>query len=305
MSESNASDFSSSEAYDHEVALAVLSHRKQEDSNAEDGRSNLGGALQPQRVTSSPGNCANVTKTNLVRALHDACLSGNRNQIISTIKANKSHLVCIPLPPPNPCDASQAVKDIIREKVILNGVRFLGQGSLFLETLRQLASILCSDKTVEGLSGDTQGNFVVDSILTRCARTTSGFDSYNTALQLFPFPEMLLKPRPGQNPPIDIELFVSNGSVHGAVSSTNMYGFYRFKDIEMMGNRMSGVSSSDSAIANDDTDGSGNPWLSLDTVVVEKIDFRTGRSLRFLRIEMPEPCARDEMSIGSSRSTDY
>jgi hypothetical protein len=275
-----------------------------------------------------------------VTALHEASLSGDLNTLITTLEEYNTHLSCIPLPPPQQCDASQAVKDIMRERVVLNGVRFLGQGSLFLETLRRLASFLCSDSTVNGTAGDTQvggwseataeqhtattitnnpflswtifsalaslaplrssppqGNFVVDSILTRCARTTSGFDSYNTVLQLLPSPEMLLKPRPGQNPPIDIELFVSNGSVQGAVSTTNMYGLYRFEDIEIMGNRMSDSNgnSENTSEKNDDL-----AWLSIDTVVVEKIDFRTGRSLRFLRIEVPE-----RMSSTENRSSLY
>lgn len=108
---------------------------------------------------------------------------------------------------------------------------------------------------------------------------------------------MLLKPRPGQNPPIDIELFVSNGSVQGAVSTTNMYGLYRFEDIEIMGNRMSDSNgnSENTSEKNDDL-----AWLSIDTVVVEKIDFRTGRSLRFLRIEVPE-----RMSSTENRSSLY
>ena len=106
---------------------------------------------------------------------------------------------------------------------------------------------------------------------------------------------MLLKPRPGQNPPIDIELFISNGSIHGAVSSTNMYGFYRFEDIEVMGNRMSDAQRN-SADTNNDRTNDDLAWLSIDMVVVEKIDFRTGRSLRFLRIEVPERIGSENRS---------
>jgi hypothetical protein len=232
----------------------------------------------------------------IVAALHAASLSGDLDTLVSTVSQYKSHLSCIPLAPPQQCDASQAVKDIMRERVVLNGVRFLGQGSLFLETLRRLASVLCSDETVNGSAGDTKGNFVVDSILTRCARTTSGFDSYNTVLQLLPSPSMLLKPRPGLNPPIDIELFISNGSVHGAVSSTNMYGFYRFEDIEVMGNRMSSGDRASGDTNSNDRTNDDLAWLSIDTVVVEKIDFRTGRSLRFLRVEIPERMGSENRS---------
>jgi hypothetical protein len=107
-------------------------------------------------------------------------------------------------------------------------------------------------------------------------------------LQLLPVTGVILKPRPGQ---VGVELFASEGAVHCAVSSTNMYGFYRFEDIEMMGERFSGGGDGR------DSGGSGAdpaPWLSVDTVVVEKIDFRTGKSLRFLRIEVPDRISLSE-----------
>jgi len=63
-----------------------------------------------------------------------------------------------------------------------------------------------------------------------------------------------------------------------------MYGFYKFEDIEAMGNRMSDAGGGRESAEG----GSDYAWLSIDTVVVEKIDFRTGRSLRFLRIEIPD-----------------
>jgi len=210
-------------------------------------------------------------------------MAGNRDGIIDTLAEHASYFSCIPLPPPAPCDANQAVKDILRERVVLNGISFLGQGSLFLETLRRLSTALCSSV------GDDCGmaDFIVDAVLTRCARTTSGFDSYNTVLQLIQSPEMILKPRASRNPPIDIELFVTNGSVHSAVSSTNMYGFYRLEDIDNMGNRVSDVSSGTGGGTGNDGE-VGNPWLSVDTVIVEKVDFKRGRSLRFARIEVPD-----------------
>ena len=239
---------------------------------------------------------SSTSPQDVVSALHLASLSGDRELIISTLEENAKHFSCIPLPPPAPCDASQAVKDILRERVVLNGISFLGQGSLFLETLRRLSEVLCSSDEVGSTCGDSTGNFVVDAILTRCARTTSGYDSYNTVLQLLQSPTMILKPRSGENPPIDIELFVTNGGVHGAVSSTNMYGFYRLEDIEQMGNR-----TSDHSMSGDDQ--SDNPWLSIDTVIVEKIDFRTGRSLRFLRIEIPNRVS--ESTAGGEKSSIY
>jgi hypothetical protein len=237
-------------------------------------------------LTEKAVSSATKSSEDIVAALQAASLSGDRMNLLSTLEEYKAHLQCIPLAPPQVCGVSQAVKDVLRERLVLNGVRFLGQGSLFLETLRRLAQQLCSYESVKGSAGDPSGSFVVDAILTRCARTTSGFDSYNTVLQLLQCPEMLLKPRPGALPPIDIELFVTGGSVHCAVSSTNMYGFYRFEDIEAWGNRMSEPGG---AHGGRDSGGeSGGAWLSVDTVVVEKIDFRTGRSLRFLRIEVPD-----------------
>ena len=288
----------------------------------------------------------------------------NRPLLLQLLNDHKSILSCIPLPPPAPVTGAQAIKDLLRERLVLNGVNFLGQGSLFLETLRRLTAKLCARPDVVGLwpapgpgpepSDPSPGEFVSDAILARCARTTSGADSYYTVSSLLGNPDaMLLKPREGTSggpgsggggthgsdaaglPPIDIEVFVSGGSVHCAVSSTNCYGFYRFEDIESFGDRNSSDNNnnnntSSSAIGGGGghhaggkgdhgvgivghstyssrdtlhalpvllakgTDGAagdellpGGAWLYLDTVVVEKIDFRTGRSLRFLRVEIP------------------
>jgi len=155
---------------------------------------------------------------------------------------------------------------------------------VFLLFSRRLTRLLCSSTKVSGgMIGDA--TFITEAILTRCARTTSGADSYYTVDKMIGAETLLLKPRGGSGgelPPIDIELFSTGNSVQCAISSTNCYDFYKFTDIEMMGNRESMSS---------DGDGSfgmfSRPWLSVDTVVVEKIDFKTGRSLRFLRIEIP------------------
>lgn len=117
----------------------------------------MSGFAEASMSSDSP---TNSSPQDVVTSLHLASLSGDRELIISTLEENAKHFSCIPLPPPAPCDASQAVKDILRERVVLNGISFLGQGSLFLETLRRLACVLCSSEEVGASCGDVSGNFV-------------------------------------------------------------------------------------------------------------------------------------------------
>lgn len=251
--------------------------------------------VPPVDKTSGSSDESTNKVTGIISALNEAALASDLSTLLTLLRDHRSSLSCIPLPPPKPCTRAQAVKDLLRERVVLNGVRFLGQGSLFLETLSRLAKTLCSSPSVGGSAGDSNGHFVTEAILTRCARTTSGADSYYTVDKIIGAQNLLLKPRGGQLPPIDIELYSTANSVCCAITSTNCYGFYKFDDIEKMGNTRESINSEGSL------DGGGmfgRPWLSVDTVVVEKIDFRTGRSLRFLRVEIPEERERRE-TMGS------
>ena len=167
----------------------------------------LNPSLPPAPPSQSPPSSPSNQISLVLQTLQSASQQSNQKLLLETLHQFRSHLSCIPLPPPKPCSTSQAVKDRLRERVVLNGVRYLCQGSLFIETLKRLSKILCGSQKVNGSAGDTSGKFVTEAVMTRCARTTSGADSYEMVNKILGSPDLLLKPRSGQLPPIDIELY--------------------------------------------------------------------------------------------------
>jgi len=84
-------------------------------------------------IPSTPKNAI----VDLIGGLRVAASKCDRDEMLLLLSKNRTSLSCIPLPPPKPCTRAQAVKDLLRERIVLNGIRFLGQGSLFLETLQR------------------------------------------------------------------------------------------------------------------------------------------------------------------------
>ncbi len=160
------------------------------------------------------------------------------------------------------------MNDLTREKVVLNGVLFSNPRA-FLPSLTRVAKVLTQDPSY---SGTTCARDVVQSVMCKASRTTSGYDSYAAVTSLFVTEKYLLTPRTEDAPhPIHIELLLIEGSIQSSVSCINYYSLVEHPDRE-------------TAIEND----SYQPrvWLKLETVVVEKTNYVTGRGARYLSIDL-------------------
>ncbi|CAM9505675.1 unnamed protein product, partial [Ectocarpus sp. 6 AP-2014] len=115
---------------------------------------------------------------------------------------------------------------------------------------------------------------IVERVLCKASRTTSGSDSYFTVQQLFTNSDYLLKKRSERPPAINVEVFLVDNSIHSVVACANYYGLFSLDEIE----------------AESQTFEVHTPraWLRLDTMVVEKTDYLTGRNVRYLRVDTPD-----------------
>ncbi|CAM9874970.1 unnamed protein product, partial [Ectocarpus fasciculatus] len=115
---------------------------------------------------------------------------------------------------------------------------------------------------------------IVERVLCKASRTTSGSDSYFTVQQLFTNSDYLLKKRSERPPAINVEVFLVDNSIHSVVACANYYGLFSLDEIE----------------AESQTFAVHTPraWLRLDTMVVEKTDYLTGRNVRYLRVDTPD-----------------
>eukprot|EP00903_Cladosiphon_okamuranus_P006894 g6711.t1 len=207
----------------------------------------------------------------VIETVQTLCREGNRDSVLTVFQNFPEHFSCIPLNDSN-VESKQAINDLLRENVILNGVKFFsGHGELFLESLRQVVEILSQSPDYKG---DRTGSEIVERVLCKASRTTSGSDSYFTVEQLFTNSDYLLKKRSERLPPINVEVFLVDNSIHSVVACANYYGLFSLDEIE----------------AESQTFAVHTPraWLRLDTMVVEKTDYLTGRNVRYLRVDTPD-----------------
>ncbi|CAM9875931.1 unnamed protein product, partial [Ectocarpus sp. 8 AP-2014] len=165
----------------------------------------------------------------VIETVQTLCRKGNRDSVLTVFQNFPEHFSCIPLNDSN-VESKQAINDLLRENVILNGVKFFsGHGELFLESLRQVVEILSKSPAYKG--GRT-GSEIVERVLCKASRTTSGSDSYFTVQQLFTNSDYLLKKRSERPPAINVEVFLVDNSIHSVVACANYYGLFSLDEIE-------------------------------------------------------------------------
>ncbi len=172
------------------------------------------------------------------------------------------------------------MSDLTREQVVLNGVLF-SDPRAFLPALTRVAMVLTRDPSY---SGTTCARDMVQSVMCKASRTTSGYDSYASVVALFATEKYLLTPRSEDAPhPIQIELLLMEGSIQSSVSCINYYSLVEHPDGDTT------AIGSDSHLP--------HVWLKLDTVVVEKTDYVTGRGARYLSIDLVHSEEDDDVTI--------
>jgi len=132
---------------------------------------------------------------------------------------------------------------------------------------------------------------VYDGIVTRMARTASAADSYFKLNSLLGSPDLMLMPAQNASskilPPIEVEVFASAGCVHASFSTANVYGLYRKADLKDFAGLQADINA-----------GTSKPWISINAVVEERVNFENGECVRHLSVKIPET---DKYDIRSKR----
>ncbi|ETW00627.1 hypothetical protein H310_07197 [Aphanomyces invadans] len=177
----------------------------------------------------------------------------------------------IALSPRCEVNTAQAFRDAVREDIVLNGVQFVGDH-------RTEAFVAAVKRIVEKfVTKPRKALHVSDRVMRSCSRTHSGADAYFALQELFGHPDLLIKPRSDPPPPpLEVTLGVDRkGSLKCRICAANLFGLYRHDDIEreVMLGRTAVVP----------------PFVLVDTVIVEEIDFATDMAKRYLSVRSPEP----------------
>ena len=159
---------------------------------------------------------------------------------------------------------AQALKDLERESLLLNGVAFHGNMETFLDVLRRLAAHLAhlaiarpshaADSEHDLERAQAHGISISEALLRCCSRSTSGADSYFAVHRLLGIDDaidaddskrLVLMPRAVAARPIEIQLRLRAGVPSATIDCGLEYGLYAMDDDE----RHDSTSGSDSSQA--------------------------------------------------------
>ncbi|KAF0693138.1 Aste57867_15858 [Aphanomyces stellatus] len=228
--------------------------------------------------------------TDRIRRRVHAC---RKADFLDVLHAHPPLLRKLPLSPHCDVNTAQAFRDAVREDIVLNGVRFVGdhRTEAFVAAVKRIvqkfvpkgAFLPVSDRVMRSCSrthrqDDSTSPHVVPTYI------CSGADSYFALQELFGHPDLLIKPRDTQTPlPLDVTLGVDRRGIFKCrICAANLYGIYRLDDIEQL------AATKDQEL---------EALVLVDTVIVETIDFSTNMTSRHLSVRSPEPECADHAEI--------
>eukprot|EP00978_Attheya_sp_CCMP212_P036540 scaffold166592_cov55-Attheya_sp.AAC.1 len=173
----------------------------------------------------------------------------------------------------------EAEAEIDSEAVILNGMNFSnvkssrGRKSEFLIMFKELCETMCAmAKPQGGVKIDPV--FLYDEMLVKMARNTSAAESFFKLNELLGSSELIMMPAQTSNsktqlPPLEVEMFLSGGSINANVRTSNLYGLHRQVDLQS------------SKGAHDES--RAKPWIGINAVVHELVNFGNNSSCRWVQ----------------------
>ena len=231
-------------------------------------------------------------------ALITQTCTNNRRQVLNVLNKAK-FLYAIPLGAVPIGDVEAAEKEVAADRVMLNGLQFLGtpeKPSDVLAMLREVCQKLCDPghsragrAPFVASDGSHPSSVVIDPrdlyecILFRMSRAANAAGAYLKLNEMVGTPDLTVMPRKEEHtklPHVDVEVFVSSspgslGSVHTAVSCPNVYGLFRKVDLKQQFGRK----------VPKPHDVGNSPWIPIDAFVEERTSFATGDYVRYLRVK--------------------
>jgi hypothetical protein len=203
--------------------------------------------------------------------------NNDRRMVLRCLKDTKKYLGCIPMEPVDEgskaggANFRQLEEELLHESIVLNGVAFHSTKD-FVRTLQELCLKLCDEPGVT-----INPSMLYERIVIHAAPTTSQADSFFTLNTVVGTSDLMLMPveipQHKSTRPIEINIFVADGSVHATMRSLVGYGLFRRTDVK----------------PNDIKTGkmTGRPWVILHATVDERVNFSTTRGVRNMSVKLP------------------
>lgn len=208
-----------------------------------------------------------------------ACASGRRADHLDALNRHAARLTQIPIRIGYHVDTAQAFRDAVREEIVLNGVCFIGdhRTEAIVAAVKRIVADHVEDPALQLL--------LTDRIMRGCSRTWTGADAYFALHELFGSPQLLIKPRAAKPVPLEVTLGLdySDQRFKCRIKSVNLFALYRNDDIEKV------LHSTCAEV---------EPFVEIDTLVVELMDLSNERAARWLSIRTPPtPPTRLELEV--------
>ena len=207
--------------------------------------------------------------TKMRSSLSKYAKTNDRRMVLRSMREVK-FLACLPLEPVQPDEASlhSLEAELCQDSIVLNSIAFHSNKE-FLTVLHELCLKLCE---MDGVTVNPR--FLYEQLVIRMARSTAAADSHFKLNAVMGSPDLIIMPVAMKKTPtpIELNLFVNKGTVHAQVSTANNCGLFRKADVKPL----------------EPAKNSGRPWISLSTVVEERVNFSNGESVRHLRVKVPE-----------------
>ena len=213
-----------------------------------------------------------------VEALTAAVKCGSRREARRAFRLHATSLECISLGVPSLVDTTQALNDIGREpEMVLNSVKFHGEGFLFLRSLRSLVSTLVKRRKW----GTSLNKHLASVLIQRCARTSAGADAYfavqqllgidngNTAMNLIVVPT-----QEALKAPIDVKCLLRDNAMYCQITIRNAFCLSQpFSGMGQAPFRTACSISSNTSIVFRNREGV-DKWMDVCTVVTDTLTLR-------------------------------
>mmetsp|Transcript_24387 Transcript_24387/g.26660 ORF Transcript_24387/g.26660 Transcript_24387/m.26660 type:complete len:372 (+) Transcript_24387:101-1216(+) len=202
----------------------------------------------------------------------------------------------IPLPEPN-VSIEQALKDFYREKVLLNDVAFIpdkhddDRSHGFSQTLHVLLSRMTTDTSTYNFEKYGDSKSVGNLLMQRACRTSAGADSFFTVQKLLCTEGTFLTQKTLEDdPPVLIDVFLASRNPPNELNPRASISFaqdlcarvqvsnsFAIFDVESV-DEITGIEAEDP-----------QPWLDVESVVVDETNFREGVHWRKLHLIVTNP----------------
>lgn len=202
---------------------------------------------------------------------------GDAKKVLSTLK-NASFLTSVPLEPISSNKIKAAEKQVAAESASINGIKTVADSRNFgtLRLLRDLSHQLCHLHEL-----DLNPQHIYETIIMRMSKTLASVDSYSRLRRIIRASNLsLIRDDITAKYTANVEVFESDGSLHATIATPCAFGLVKNADLKPGHVDIN----TNGLLVNQKRGSHVQAWVKFNVIVIERINFSTGESVRIARL---------------------